>query len=112
MTDIFAREIKQAFSHARDAADFRIDTTKHIAPSAIETFGNAIREFAQILGKRNFFTFGEILDVEKSIDRFVGRHSPNNTGFGVDAALDYPLFSKLANCSLPCALTVRAPAAN
>jgi glycosidase len=73
---------------------FRIDTAKHVSPPMIETFGNAIREFAQTLGKRNFFTFGEIYAYDdETIDQFVGRHS--KTGFGIDAALDYPLFSKL-----------------
>ena len=75
-----------------DFDGFRIDTAKHIQPLALETFGNAIREFAQTLGKRNFFTFGEIYDDEETINRFVGRHSPDKTGFGIDAALDYPLF--------------------
>jgi hypothetical protein len=75
-----------------DFDGFRIDTAKHISPAAIETFGNAIREFAQTLGKRNFFTFGEIYDTEDAINRFVGRHSPDENGFGIDAALDYPLF--------------------
>ena len=78
-----------------DFDGFRIDTAKHIQPLAIETFGNAIREFAQTLGKRNFFTFGEIYDDEQTINRFVGRHSPDKTGFGIDAALDYPLFFKV-----------------
>jgi glycosidase len=75
-----------------DFDGFRIDTAKHIYPPAIEAFGNAIREFAQTLGKRNFFTFGEIYDDEETINRFVGRHSPKTPGFGIDAALDYPLF--------------------
>jgi glycosidase len=75
-----------------DFDGFRIDTAKHIAPLAIETFGNAIREFAQTIGKRNFFTFGEIYDNEERINQFVGRHSPNKVGFGIDAALDYPLY--------------------
>jgi glycosidase len=78
-----------------DIDGFRIDTAKHILPAMIETFGNAIREFAQTVGKRNFFTFGEIFDAENVIERFVGRHSPGKTGVGIDAALDYPLFFTL-----------------
>jgi len=80
-----------------DFDGFRIDTAKHISPPAIEAFGNAMREFAQSLGKRNFLTFGEIYDNEETINRFVGRHSrnPDDTGFGIDAALDYPLFFKV-----------------
>jgi hypothetical protein len=80
-----------------DFDGFRIDTAKHISPPAIESFGNAIREFAQALGKRNFLTFGEIYDSEETINRFVGRHSPNKTGLGIDAALDYPLFFKVTD---------------
>src|SRR5260221_12548770 len=74
-----------------DFDGFRIDTAKHISPSALETFGNAIREFAQTLGKQNFFTFGEIYDSEVIINKFVWRHS-RNPGVGTDSALDYPLF--------------------
>jgi glycosidase len=80
-----------------DFDGFRIDTAKHISPPAIEAFGNAIREFAQTLGKRNFLTFGEIYDNEETINRFVGRHSPDKAGFGIDAALDYPLFFALTD---------------
>jgi glycosidase len=78
-----------------DFDGFRIDSGRHVEPDAVEIFGNAIREFAQTLGKRNFFTFGEIYDSEEAINRFVGRHSTETDGFGVDAALDYPLFFKL-----------------
>jgi glycosidase len=63
-------------------------------------FGNAMREFAESIGKRNFFTFGEVLDrtAEKDIPRFIGRDTldiSNQQMVGVDAALDYPLFSGL-----------------
>jgi glycosidase len=78
-----------------DLDGFRIDTTKHVEPDMVETFGNAMREFAQTVGKRNFFIFGEIIDSEEVINRFVGRHNSTTEGFGIDAALDYPLFFKL-----------------
>jgi hypothetical protein len=63
-------------------------------------FGNAMRESAESIGKRNFFTFGEVLDrtAEKDIPRFIGRDTldiSNQQMVGVDAALDYPLFSGL-----------------
>jgi hypothetical protein len=59
-----------------------------------------MREFAESIGKRNFFTFGEVLDktAEKDIPRFIGRNTldaSNQQMVGVDAALDYPLFSAL-----------------
>jgi hypothetical protein len=61
----------------------------------IQVFGNAIREFALSIGKRNFFTFGEIYDDEKTIAAFVGRNGNETEGFGIDAALDFPLHYKL-----------------
>jgi len=76
-----------------DVDGFRIDTVKYLAPDAVEMFGNAIREFALSVGKQNFFTFGEIADRdEATVDRFVGRYSTQIDGFGIDAALDFPLF--------------------
>lgn len=78
-----------------DVDGFRMDTVKYIEPDIIEMFGNALREFAFSIGKQNFFTFGEIYDDEQTINKFVGRHSENIEGFGVDAALDFPLFYKL-----------------
>jgi glycosidase len=78
-----------------DVDGFRIDAVKHVSPHYVEMFGNAIREFAQTMGKRNFFTFGEIYDNEDTIAQFVGRDSSDADGFGIDAALDFPLFFKL-----------------
>lgn len=74
---------------------FRIDTVKYVQPHAVETFGNAMREYAMSIGKANFFTFGEIYDNEQTISEFVGREGGSGDGFGIDAALDFPLFFKL-----------------
>jgi len=74
---------------------FRIDTVKYVHPQMVEYFGNAIREFALSIGKRNFFTFGEIYDDEQAIAAFVGRNGPDAGSFGIDAALDFPLFYTL-----------------
>jgi glycosidase len=78
-----------------DVDGFRIDTVKFVAPDMVRRFGNAIREFALSMGKQNFFTFGEIWGSEGTISRFVGRNSTQSDGFGIDAALDYPLFYAL-----------------
>ena len=78
-----------------DVDGFRIDTVKYVHPDAIEIFGNAMREFALSLGKQNFFTFGEIYDDERTIAAFIGRNGGPDEGFGIDAALDFPLFFKL-----------------
>lgn len=78
-----------------DLDGFRIDTVKYVDPDMVEIFGNAIREYALSIGKKNFFTFGEIYDDENTIARFVGRNSSAAEGYGIDAALDFPLFYKL-----------------
>ena len=78
-----------------DIDGFRIDTVKYVHPEAVEVFGNAMREFALSIGKRNFFTFGEVYDNEATIAAFIGRNGGSGEGFGIDAALDFPLFFKL-----------------
>lgn len=75
-----------------DVDGFRIDTVKYVRPDLVETFGNAMREYALSIGKKNFFTFGEIYDNEDQINRFIGRSGSDTDGFGIDAALDFPLF--------------------
>ena len=80
-----------------DVDGFRIDTLKYIEPDFALLFGNAMREFALQIGKRNFFTFGEVYDDEYKIAQFVGRRRTSDGGdmIGVDAALDFPLFYRL-----------------
>ena len=78
-----------------DLDGFRLDTVKYVDPEANEVFGNAMREFALSIGKKNFFTFGEVYDGEDD-DRAVHRpERRSGEGFGIDAALDFPLFFKL-----------------
>jgi glycosidase len=43
-----------------DCDGFRIDTVKHISLEEARNFCGAIREFADVLGKHNFFLVGEI----------------------------------------------------
>ncbi|MEM9447239.1 MAG: alpha-amylase family glycosyl hydrolase [Cyanobacteria bacterium P01_E01_bin.6] len=74
---------------------FRIDTAKYVDPTMLQFFGNAMREFALSVGKRNFFTFGEIWDDEATLARFVGRNGNVKEGFGIDAAKDFPLFQAM-----------------
>ncbi|GAB4547123.1 MAG: alpha-amylase family glycosyl hydrolase [Anaerolineae bacterium] len=79
-----------------DIDGFRIDTLKYIEPEFAREFGAAMREYAESIGKRNFFTFGEVYDQEDKIARFIGRvASQTNDLIGIDAALDFPLFFKL-----------------
>jgi len=79
-----------------DVDGFRIDTLKYVEPEFALTFGNAMREFALSIGKKNFFTFGEVYDDEEKVARFIGRQATQDTDLmGVDAALDFPLFFHL-----------------
>ena len=63
-----------------DIDGFRIDTVKHMEPGATRYFAAVIKEFAQTLGKENFFLVGEITG---------GRDNAYNTLelTGLDAAL-------------------------
>ncbi len=76
-----------------DVDGFRIDTLLYISPEFARQFGNAMREYALSIGKKNFLTFGEVASSEEDIARFVGRNAvqPGDDIIGVDAALDFPL---------------------
>lgn len=81
-----------------DIDGFRIDTLKYIDNDFARLFGDQVREFGLSIGKKNFFTFGEVYDSEDKIASFIGRNTMGTESgdfIGVDAALDYPLFYKL-----------------
>jgi glycosidase len=82
-----------------DIDGFRIDTLRYLKGDLPRLFGNSMREFALSIGKKNFFTFGEVLDgsEETDIARFIGRNTTDTSDemVGVDAALDYPLYNNL-----------------
>lgn len=76
-----------------DIDGYRIDTLMYVEPDFALVFGNAMREYAQSIGKSNFFTFGEVYADEQKISGYVGRHVGEAGDLvGVDAALDFPLF--------------------
>ena len=81
-----------------DIDGYRIDTLRYLKGDLPRLFGNSMREFALSIGKKNFFTFGEVFDAnaEQDIARFIGRNTSDQSELvGVDAALDYPLFNNL-----------------
>ena len=79
-----------------DIDGFRIDTLKYIERDFAKTFGNAMREYALSIGKKNFFSYGEVFDGEERIAEFIGRDTQDSGDLvGVDAALDFPLFFRL-----------------
>ncbi|MBA1446889.1 MAG: alpha-amylase family glycosyl hydrolase [Chromatiales bacterium] len=63
-----------------DIDGFRLDTVKHMEPGAVRYFANVIHEFAQSLGKENFYIIGEITGGRGHAVNLV-----NTTG--IDAAL-------------------------
>lgn len=79
-----------------DIDGFRIDTLKFIERDFAQTFGNAMREYGLSIGKKNFFSYGEVFDDEARIAEFIGRNTRDGSDLvGVDAALDFPLFFRL-----------------
>jgi glycosidase len=83
-----------------DVDGYRIDTLKYVPADFALTFGNAMREYALSIGKKNFFTYGEVYDNEEEIARFIGRNtSVNSDMLGVDASLDFPLFFTLPSAA-------------
>jgi glycosidase len=45
-----------------DIDGFRIDTLRYLKGDLPRLFGNSMREFALSIGKKNFFTFGEVFE--------------------------------------------------
>jgi glycosidase len=79
-----------------DVDGFRIDTLKHVERDFARIFGNAIREFALSIGKKNFFIFGEVADNDQKIAAYTGAFATDQDGLvGADAALDFPVFGLL-----------------
>jgi len=55
-----------------------------------------MREYSLSIGKKNFFSYGEVFDSEERIAEFIGRNTRDAGDLvGVDAALDFPLFFTL-----------------
>ncbi len=79
-----------------DIDGFRVDTVKHMESSATAIFCNAIREYAERIGKHNFFIFGEIVGDDLTLQGYIGRNSriegTNERFPSLDAALDFPLY--------------------
>ena len=87
-----------------DIDGFRIDTLMYIERDFARTFGNAMREFALSIGKKNFFTYGEVWedDDETQIDQFIGSDSADTDQqiIGVDAAIDFPIRKRIVQTCL------------
>jgi glycosidase len=73
---------------------FRIDTVKHVEMGFWQEWCPAIRTFAAVQGKPDFFMFGEVLDHS---DAKCGSYTGKTGGgpFKLDSVLDYPLYFKI-----------------
>jgi len=80
-----------------DIDGFRMDAVKHMGALAVSRFCSAVREYAESLGKRNFFLFGELVAGDDAIDRYIGPNTPAQVNdetiyFGLNSVLDFPLY--------------------
>ena len=85
-----------------DVDGFRMDAVKHFGALAAARFSSTVREYAQSLGKRSFFLFGELIAGDDVIDRYIGPNTAARNGdapvfFGLDSVLDFPLYFVLAD---------------
>jgi glycosidase len=80
-----------------DIDGFRIDTIKHVEREFSLVFGNAVRECAMKIGKKNFFTFGEAKAGDDStLAAYTGRYATDPSDMvGLDSTLDFPLMYTL-----------------
>jgi glycosidase len=84
---------------AADIDGYRLDAIKHVGDSSTAIFCSAIREYAQKVGKKNFFLFGEITENDLFINKFIGANARIPETYerfpALDSALDYPLWGVL-----------------
>jgi glycosidase len=71
---------------------FRLDTVKHLQPSAVAGFCKGIKEYANYLGKDSFIIFGETVGDDALAGKYL-KSVKTAQGFkkGLDAVLDFPL---------------------
>lgn len=76
-----------------DLDGYRIDTVKHMEDNVLSAFCSSIKEFAQSVGKKNFFIFGEVVSDDTTLRRYVGpRTMGEEKAHALDACLDFPLY--------------------
>ena len=85
-----------------DVDGFRLDAVKHMGEEAISSFCSHVREYAYMLGKRNFFLFGELVGSEDLYNHYIGPKTTvsidgQNISYGLNSVLDFPLYHILAD---------------
>lgn len=66
-----------------DLDGLRLDTVKHVTQEQARNFCNAIKEYAEVLGKNDFFLVAEVAGGDEPQDRYL-----DVTGRNLDACLD------------------------
>ncbi len=80
-----------------DVDGYRMDAVKHMGEMAVARFCQAMREYALLLGKRQFFLFGELVAGDEAINRYAGPNTAGRSGdktvfYGLSSVLDFPLY--------------------
>ncbi len=85
-----------------DVDGFRIDAVKHMGEEMVSQFCSHVREYAYLLGKKDFFLFGELVGPEEMYNRYIGPKTSvmvedKAIYFGLNSVLDFPLYHILAD---------------
>lgn len=85
-----------------DVDGFRIDAVKHMGEETVSQFCSHVREYAYLLGKKDFFLFGEFVGPEEMYNRYIGPKTSvmvedKAIYFGLNSVLDFPLYHILAD---------------
>jgi len=82
-----------------DVDGFRMDAVKHMGAKAVSRFCTGVNEYAHRLGKRSFFTFGELIAGDDAINHYTGPNTAADDNgevyFGLSSVLDFPLYFTL-----------------
>lgn len=80
---------------------FRIDTARHVPKDFWQDFlfsndsqNEGIKNYANSIGKKDFFTFGEVFDGSNS---YVGSYTGTKNSPLMDSCVDYPMYFTLNN---------------
>ncbi len=80
-----------------DIDGFRLDAVKHMSENIVSNFCSHVREYAYMLGKRNFFLFGELVGSEEMYNHYIGPKTTTSIdgediSYGLNSVLDFPLY--------------------
>lgn len=77
-----------------DCDGFRIDTAKHAGALAVSRFCHGVRNYCELIGKKDFFLFGEIPVSDQLLPEYLSSNKSPVSGKsygGLDSAIDFNL---------------------